>query len=287
MRLSIDHQEGRARALVRELADILGPTLADALLERPVGPAAVEEQRARVVTLKERLAGRTDTSSRDLVALADGLVPRSVWIVGGDGWAYDIDFGGLDHVLAAGRNVNVLVLDTGVYSNTGGQASKATPMGAVARFAADGKRSGRKDLGRIAMGYGHIYVAQIAMGAKDAQAVKAIQEAEAWPGPSLVIAYSQCIAHGIDMARGMGQQDLAVKSGAWPLYRYHPGRRAEGKNPLQLDSGAPSLPFADYARNEARFRLLFTGTDDAAQRLEAAQAEIAERWRLLERSAAD
>jgi pyruvate-ferredoxin/flavodoxin oxidoreductase len=207
------------------------------------------------------------------------LVKRSVWIIGGDGWAYDIGYGGLDHVLASGRNVNVLVLDTEVYSNTGGQASKATPLAAAAKFAMSGKATPSKDLGMMAMSYGYVYVAHIAMGANDAQTVKAFLEAESYDGPSLIIAYSHCIAHGIDMAKGLDQQKVAVETGFWPLYRFDPRRRAAGKNPLQLDSRAPKRPFADFAMNEARFRMVAqTNPEHAEELMEKAQEAATERW---------
>jgi pyruvate-ferredoxin/flavodoxin oxidoreductase len=210
-------------------------------------------------------------------------VKKSVWIIGGDGWAYDIGFGGLDHVLASGRNVNVLVLDTEVYSNTGGQMSKATPRGAVAKFAAGGKTAGKKDLALMAMTYGHIYVARVAMGGNDVQTLRAFREAEAYDGPSLVIAYSHCIAHGYDLRHGMEQQKAAVQSGHWPLFRYNPALAAEGKNPLQLDSKAPSIPLKSYAYNETRYTMLAHSDPDTARRLlDEAQDDVMARWRLYE-----
>jgi pyruvate-ferredoxin/flavodoxin oxidoreductase len=215
------------------------------------------------------------------------LVKRSVWILGGDGWAYDIGYGGLDHVLASGRNVNVLVLDTQVYSNTGGQMSKATPRGAVARFAAAGKPQPKKDLGMIAMTYGNIYVAQVAMGANDTQTVKAFLEAESYDGPSLIIAYSHCINQGFNLRYGFDQQQAAVDSGAWVLYRYDPRRIAEGANPLRLDSKAPKIPFKDFAYNETRFKMLTQSDPErAAALLELAQKDVNSRWRLYEQMAA-
>ena len=234
MRLALDAQERQARALAAELA----PDLADALAAAdPHTEAGIAEQRRLVAELRERIAGIDRPEARRLAALADALVRKSVWIVGGDGWAYDIGFGGLDHVLASGRDVNVLVLDTEVYSNTGGQASKATPRGAVAKFAAGGKQTGKKDLGLLATAYGNVYVAHIALGADNPQTVKALAEADAWDGPSLVIAYSHCIAHGIDMVKGMRQQKLAVDTGYWPLWRYDPRHAGPGEHPLHLDSG--------------------------------------------------
>jgi len=201
------------------------------------------------------------------LSVADALVRKSVWIVGGDGWAYDIGYGGLDHVLASGQDVNILVLDTEVYSNTGGQASKSTPIGAVAKFAAGGKTNGKKDLGMTAIRYGNVYVAQVAMGANDTHTVKAFLEAEAHHGPSLIIAYSQCIAHGIDMAKGMHQQKLAVESGHWPLYRYIPKLAEENKNPFQLDSSDPKIPLRDYIYTEGRYRMLQQSDPDVARAL--------------------
>ena len=242
-----------------------------------------------VVRLREalgRLDGESGSDARHLLALAGDLVRKGVWIVGGDGWAYDIGYGGLDHVLSSGRNVNVLVLDTEVYSNTGGQASKATPRGAVAKFAAAGKSRGKKDLGAVARAYGDVYVAQISMGGNDAQAAKALLEADAWPGPSLVIAYSTCIAHGIDMAKSMSHQKNAVKSGYWPLYRFHPSD-AESGQPFKLDSTTPSMPVSDFVAGETRFAILArTQPERAAELAQLAQADVDERWRYYEQLAA-
>ena len=287
MRLTLDKQSQYARELVERLRATIGPDLADALLTADQSnEAGIEAQRRRVAELKARLEGRDDPPARDLLSLADMLVKKSVWIVGGDGWAYDIGYGGLDHVLASGRNVNVLVLDTEVYSNTGGQASKATGLGAVAKFAAGGKPTPKKDLGLMAMSYGYIYVAQVAMGANDAHTVRAFLEAEAYDGPSLIIAYSHCIAHGIDMAKGMHQQKLAVDCGYWPLYRYNPALKAEGKNPFQLDSKTPKIPFRDYAYNETRYRMLAQSSPEAAERLLAlAQEAVDEHWYKYEQMA--
>ncbi len=280
MRLTLDKQVEYASELLNRLRAVVGEELAEALLSNPqADDTAINHQRTLVAELKQRLAGMDDPQARDLLSLADKLVKKVVWIVGGDGWAYDIGYGGLDHVLASGHNVNILVLDTEVYSNTGGQASKATPLAAVAKFAAGGKPTGKKDLGLMAMTYGNVYVAQVAMGANDRQTLQAIQEAEAYPGPSLVIAYSHCIAHGIDMTKGLSQQALATQSGYWPLYRYDPRLAAEGKNPFQLDSKAPSLQFKDYAYNENRYRVLEQANpDEAASLMERAQAAVLERW---------
>jgi pyruvate-ferredoxin/flavodoxin oxidoreductase len=214
------------------------------------------------------------------------LVKKSVWIVGGDGWAYDIGYGGLDHVLATGRNVNVIVLDTEVYSNTGGQMSKSTPRGAVAKFAAGGKPTAKKDLAMLAMSYGSIYVARVAMGASDSHTVKALLEAEAYNGPSLIIAYAHCIAHGYDMAHGLDQQKAAVASGYWPLFRYDPRLAAAGKNPLQLDSKAPSLPLEKYVYNETRYTMLKQSNEAAAEHLlQLEKEDVMNRWKLYEQLA--
>ena len=208
---------------------------------------------------------------------------KSVWIFGGDGWAYDIGYGGLDHVLASGKNINVLVLDTEVYSNTGGQMSKATPRGAVAKFAAGGKPAGKKDLAMMAMMYGNVYVARVAMGASDTQALKAFREAEAWDGPSIIIAYSHCIAHGYDMKHGLDQQKLAVQSGYWPLFRYNPALARAGKNPFQLDSRSPSIALKNYIYNETRYTMLAKSNPDQAKKLLAeAEADVTTRWKLYE-----
>ena len=256
LRAGVDAHERHARAALREIAARVGDELAGPLLSgMPATEEGIREGRERVARLRAALAGIDAPAARRLAAIADYLVPKSVWIVGGDGWAYDIGFGGLDHVLATGRKVNVLVLDTEVYSNTGGQQSKATPLAASAKFAAAGKGSPKKDLGLIAMSYGHVYVARVAMGAKDAQTVRAFAEAEAHPGPSLIIAYSPCIAHGYDLAFGPRQSKLAVDSGQWPLYRYDPARDARGEPPLQLDAGKPTVSPLTYMRNEARFRM--------------------------------
>ncbi|MBE7485767.1 MAG: pyruvate:ferredoxin (flavodoxin) oxidoreductase [Polyangiaceae bacterium] len=256
-RLSVDYLRDRAQGLVKELESEIGDQLGHALLGADQSnEGGIAAQRDRVRVLRERLQRSATPAARQLSEIADYLVKKSVWIVGGDGWAYDIGFGGLDHVLASDRNVNVLVLDTEVYSNTGGQQSKATPRGASAKFASSGKGTAKKDLGLIAMSYGHVYVARVAFGAKDAQTVRAFVEAEAYPGPSLIIAYSHCIAHGYDLVHGPRQQKLAVESGVWNLFRYDPERTARGEPPLQLDSGAPKGNMLEYARNEARFRMV-------------------------------
>jgi pyruvate-ferredoxin/flavodoxin oxidoreductase len=256
-RLAIDAHREQASRLLRELAGTLGDTLVEGLLAADQSDeAGVAAQRERVSALRARLERIDGETPRRLALLGDYLVKKSVWLVGGDGWAYDIGYGGLDHVLAMNRDVNVLVLDTEVYSNTGGQQSKATPMGASAKFAIAGKAVPKKDLGMMAMSYGHVYVARIAFGAKDVQTVRAFQEAESYHGPSLIIAYSHCIAHGFDLAQGAEQQKLAVASGVWPLYRFDPRRLGDGEAPLILDSGPLKARAADYMRGEARFRMV-------------------------------
>jgi pyruvate-ferredoxin/flavodoxin oxidoreductase len=279
-RLTLDKQEQYARELVEKFSDVLGKELVeDTLNAEQLTEADYVAQRKRVAEIKEKVAGVDDPDAENLLSVADVLVRRSVWILGGDGWAYDIGYGGLDHVLAQGRNVNVLVLDTQVYSNTGGQMSKATPRAAVAKFAAAGRPLPKKDLGLMAMTYGNIYVAQVAMGANDRQTLKALREAESYDGPSLVIAYSHCIAHGVPMHHGFDQQDKAVNSGAWMLYRYDPRLAAEGKNPLQLDSKEPKLPIKEYMYNEVRFRTLTQSKPDRAERLlNLAQQDATARW---------
>ena len=256
-RLALDKHAEQARELLPTMASHLGETLVDGLLKADqYSEAGIAGQRERVVALKQKLAGIKTAEARWLEKLADYLVRKSVWIVGGDGWAYDIGYGGLDHVMAMGRDVNILVLDTEVYSNTGGQASKATPLGASARFATAGKSTGKKDLGMMAMAYGNTYVAHVAFGSKDVQTVKAFVEADAYPGPSIIIAYSHCIAHGYDLSAGLEQQKLAVDSGYWPLYRFDPRRANSGENPLILESGAPKIDLTKYTGNETRFRVV-------------------------------
>ncbi len=280
MRMALDHQNAYARDLVKRLRDRIGSDLADALLGTDQsGDEGINAERELVARLKRKLAGYDEIEARDLLSVADALVKKNVWIVGGDGWAYDIGYGGLDHVLASSQNVNILVLDTEVYSNTGGQASKATPLGAVAKFAAGGKPTAKKDLGLTAMRYGNVYIAQVAMGANDTHTVKAFVEAEAHNGPSLIIAYGQCIAHGIDMAKGMHQQKLAVDSGYWPLYRYDPKLAEENKNPFQLDSHDPKISLADYIYTEGRYRMLQQSDPEVASfLLVQAEKSVHRRW---------
>ena len=280
MRMALDQQSDYARSLVGRLRPVIGEALADGLLSaEQSSDCGINAQRELVAALKAKLKDDFSPEARDLLSVCDSLVSKTVWIVGGDGWAYDIGFGGLDHVIASGARVRILVLDTEVYSNTGGQASKATPLGAVAKFAASGKPTAKKDLGMMAAKYGNVYVAQVAMGASDSQTVKAFLEAEAHDGPSLIIAYSQCIAHGIDIAKGMTQQKLAVDSGYWPLYRYNPARLAEGKNPLQLDSGGPKIPLQDYIYTEARYRMLQQSDPQVAKfLLGRAQESVNAKW---------
>ena len=287
MRLALDQQIAEAERLVLELADRLPDGLTEGLLHAEQGDeSGLADQRSRIDTLTEALAGIDDPRAARLASISGALARKSVWIVGGDGWAYDIGFGGLDHVMASGRDVNILVLDTEVYSNTGGQASKATPRAAVAKFAAGGKPIGKKDLGMIAAAYGNVYVAQIAVGANNTQTVKALREAESFPGPSLVIAYSQCIAHGIDMETGMTHQKDAVDSGYWPLYRFDPRLTTDGKHAFRLDSRAPKLTFKDFAAKEARYAMLQRRDPDAAAELfQLAQEDIDARWELYSQMA--
>ena len=288
MRLTLDKQQEYARELLPKFSDKLGENLVTEILEADQSnETGIAAQRERVDLLKQHLAGADDPLSKDLLSLADVLVKKSVWIVGGDGWAYDIGYGGLDHVLAMGRNVNILVLDTEVYSNTGGQASKATPRAAVAKFAAKGKGLPKKDLGMIAMSYGYVYVAKIAMGASDQQTLRAFMEADAYDGPSLIIAYSHCIAHGYDLIKGLEQQKLAVQSGFWPLFRYNPDLVEEGKNPLLIDSKKPTISFSDYAYNETRYRMLLQSDEKRAEMLmKLAEEDVDSRWELYQQMAA-
>ena len=287
-RLALDKHADSARGLLTGLAPRVGDALVSAILNADQSSeAALAGQRARVADLKGLLASIDTPEARRLTLVADYLVRKSVWVVGGDGWAYDIGYGGLDHVLALGRDVNILVLDTEVYSNTGGQQSKATPLGAAAKFAAAGKETPKKDLGLLAMTYGSVYVANVAFGAKDTQTMKVFTEAESFPGPSLIIAYSPCIAHGYDLANGAEQQKLAVDSGHWPLFRFDPRRVAEGKNPLILDSPPPRTSLAQYARNETRYLMVERQDPVRFKRLlEAAREGAARRYALYEKLAA-
>jgi pyruvate-ferredoxin/flavodoxin oxidoreductase len=282
LRVAADVRQAHAAHLLRLLRKDVGEELASSILEaNQQDEAGIQAQRERVRELRRRLTTLHVPEARELETLAGDLVKKSVWIVGGDGWAYDIGFGGLDHVLAQGLDVNILVLDTEVYSNTGGQQSKSTPIGAVAKFAVGGKETAKKDLGLIAMGYGNVYVARVALGAKDSQTVKAFAEAESYPGTSLIIAYSHCIAHGYSMHQGLRQQKLAVESGHWPLYRFDPRRRRSSQPALVLDSGPAKTPLADYVENEVRFRGLQAAQPERAKRLLArAQDEIRAREEL-------
>ena len=284
MRLAISKQTEFARELIAKLSSQIGENLVKELLNADQSSeTAIAAQRARVVELRKKLATISSPESKRLGFIADYLVKKSVWILGGDGWAYDIGYGGLDHVLATGHDVNLLVMDTEVYSNTGGQASKATPMGAAAKFASAGKTTPKKDLGMIAMSYGNIYVAKVAFGARDAQTVKAFQEAESFTGASMVIAYAHCIAHGYDLSYGCEQQKLAVDSGHWPLFRYDPRLAAQGKQPLQIDSAAPKARLMQYVRNETRYRMVEQTNPDQFNKLIAqAQFDVAKRWMLYE-----
>jgi pyruvate-ferredoxin/flavodoxin oxidoreductase len=288
MRLAIDKHAEYARELVQRLSGKLGDNLTAGLLTADQSTeAGIWAQRERVAELKQKIQSLNSPEAHDLLAVADSLVRRSVWIVGGDGWAYDIGFGGLDHVLGSGMNVNVLVLDTEVYSNTGGQMSKATPRGAVAKFATGGKETSKKDLAMEAISYGSVYVARVAMGSSDSHTVKAFQEAEAYDGPSIIIAYSHCIAHGYDMVHGLTQQKNAVLSGYWPLVRFNPALRAEGKNPFQLDSKAPSIPLKQYAYQEARYTILARSNPEAARELlRKAQDDVNRQWDVYQNRAA-
>jgi pyruvate-ferredoxin/flavodoxin oxidoreductase len=288
MRTAYDQQKEFAELLVTRLAPAIGDDLVKALLSASqTTETEINQQRERVVALRQKLVGNDSSDARNLLAIADSLVRKSVWILGGDGWAYDIGYGGLDHVLASGKNVNVLVLNTEVYSNTGGQMSKATPRGAVAKFAAGGKINRKKDLAMEAVSYGSVYVAQVALGANDSHVAKAFEEAEAYQGPSLIIAYASCISHGYDLTHGLEQQKLAVQSGYWPLMRYNPDLTEQGKNPFQLDSKAPSIPLKNFSYNEARFTMLVRShPDEAAKLLEESQEDVERQWSLYSARAA-
>jgi len=288
-RVSIDKHAEQAGELLRRLKDQVGGELTDAILSADqTTEAGIFQQRERVEELRNKLTGIDTAAAHQLESLAEYLVKKSVWIIGGDGWAYDIGFGGLDHVIASGRNVNFLVLDTEVYSNTGGQMSKATPRGAIAKFAAGGKHTGKKDLAQIAMSYGHVYVAHVAYGAKDTHTLRAFLEAESYDGPSLIIAYSPCGEHGYDLGKQHQQQELAVKTGHWPLFRYDPRRVEEGLNPLLLDSPKPSLSYYEFIKNEPRFRGLLREMDDNGAEVQAYyDNELRKRYAQYEHMAAD
>lgn len=287
MRLTIDKHAEMARELLTKLAPEIGETLASELLNGDQSDeAGIYEQRERLKILKKKLSEMTSPEALDLLTIADNLVKRSIWIVGGDGWAYDIGYGGLDHVLASGRNVNILVLDTEVYSNTGGQMSKATPRAAVAKFAAAGKPTVKKDLALLSLAYGNVYVARIAMGANDLQTLRAIIEAEAYDGPSVIIAYSHCIAHGIDMTKGMRNQKMAVDTGYWPLFRFNPTVALEGGNPMKLDSKEPKIALKEFTSLETRFKMLEKSHPERAKELLAlAQKDVNARWAMYEKLA--
>jgi len=286
-RLAVEAQRDLARDLLRKLAPQLGDRMVGEIIDTEQhGEGAIASQRERIAALRTRLAQLDDPLARRLEHIADSLLRKSVWIVGGDGWAYDIGYGGLDHVLAQGRDVNVLVLDTEVYSNTGGQQSKATPLGAAAKFAAAGKEVPKKDLGLEAMSYGNVYVARVAMGAKVNQVLHAFTEADSYPGPSMIIAYSHCIAHGYDLKFGAEQQKLAVSSGTWPLYRFDPRRVAQGLPPLQLDSEPPKIGVKAYMRNETRFRMIEKVNPERFERLvHAAQRSAQQRFAVYQQLA--
>ena len=279
-RISLDKKEEMAKELVKKFAPTLGDDLVKGIVEADqTTEAGIAAQRERVEALKQKLAGDNSAEAKSLEVLSDSLVKKSVWILGGDGWAYDIGYGGLDHVLASGKNVNIMVMDTEVYSNTGGQMSKSTPIGAVAKFASQGKATPKKDLGMLAVDYGNVYVAQIAIGANDAQAIKAFNEANSYEGTSLIIAYCHCISHGYNLVNGPAQQKAAVDSGYWPLYRYDPREIALGKNPFKLDSKDPKIPVADYMKVENRFKMLQRQNPERAAILDAeAQEFVNFRW---------
>ncbi|MEW8203632.1 MAG: pyruvate:ferredoxin (flavodoxin) oxidoreductase [Candidatus Thiodiazotropha endolucinida] len=287
MRIAIDKQRDQAITLIHEMQEQLGGELCDALLDsEQQNEAEIFEQRQRIDMLKEKLAGLDTPEGKRLLVVADSLARKSVWLVGGDGWAYDIGYGGVDHVLASGRNVNILLLDTETYSNTGGQTSKATPLGAVAKFSASGKPTNKKDIALMAMSYGNVYVGQVAFGAKDVHTLRIFLEAESYEGPSLIICYSPCIAHGVDLSNNIRQQELAVDSGHWPLFRYDPRRTEKGENPLKMDSKEPSIPYRDFASTETRFSVLERTHPDLSERfMRQAQQHIKTRYQLYEQLA--
>ncbi len=281
MRIALDKQNDYAKELLASLQAQVGTDTVEAILQADQSDeVGIYEQRERVVSLKQKLQSLTTQSAQTLLQLADSLCKKSVWIIGGDGWAYDIGFGGVDHVLASGRNVNILVLDTEVYSNTGGQTSKSTPLGAVAKFSAGGKATAKKDLALLAMDYSNVYVAHVAYAGKDIQTLNAFLEAEAHDGPSIIIAYAPCIAHGVDLSNNHRQQNLAVKSGHWPLFRFDPSKAKAGKNPMKLDSAEPSIPYRDFVKTETRFSMLWQTHPEAAEQfLAQAQQDVKNRYR--------
>jgi pyruvate-ferredoxin/flavodoxin oxidoreductase len=280
MRIAIDKQREQAVELLQALKGPLNEDLINNIINADeTDEAGIYEQRVRIEILKHQLEAISTDKASLLIELADSLCKKSVWIIGGDGWAYDIGFGGVDHVLASGRNVNILVLDTEVYSNTGGQTSKSTPLGAVAKFSAGGKATGKKDLAALAMEYSNVYVAHVAYAGKDTQTLSAFLEAEAHNGPSIIIAYAPCIAHGVDLSNNHRQQNLAVKSGHWPLFRFDPGKIKQGKNPMHLDSAEPSIPYRDFIKTETRFSMLWQTNPEAAERfLKQAQSDVKIRY---------
>jgi len=289
MRLSIDKHNEYARELLIRLKDYLGEEFVNSILTaNQKGEVGIYEQRERIEQLKSKLKGINNKDAEQLLQIADYLVKKSVWIIGGDGWAYDIGYGGLDHVLASNRNVNILVLDTEVYSNTGGQMSKATGLAAVAKFAASGKPMPKKDLALMALNYEHVYVAKVAMGANDTQTLRAFLEAEAYDGPSIIIAYSHCIAHGINMSKALDSQKAAVDSAYWVLFRRNPDLKKEGKNPFKLDSSAPKIKFKDYAYLETRYKMLVKSDPEHAEQLiKLAQDAVNENWAIYQKLAAE
>jgi pyruvate-ferredoxin/flavodoxin oxidoreductase len=287
MRLAINKQTEYARELLQQLKSDVGEELVTKILDADESSEkGIAEQRENIQQLRDQLKDIDSFTARELESVAENLCRKSVWIIGGDGWAYDIGYGGLDHVLASGEDVNILVLDTEVYSNTGGQTSKATPRGAVAKFSAGGKPTQKKDLALLAMDYENVYIARVAYGAKDIQTIHAFHEAESYPGPSIIIAYSPCIAHGIDLKNNHLHQQLAVDSGHWPLFRYNPLDAEAGKNPLHLDSKAPSIPYRDFVETEIRFNMLWrTHPQQAEQFLEQSQKEVLHRYHYYEQLA--
>jgi pyruvate-ferredoxin/flavodoxin oxidoreductase len=287
MRIAIDMQRHQAETLIGEMKAEIGDDLSQALLSaEQENEAAIFEQRERIDSLKQKLEQIDTPQAKQLLSVADSLAKKSVWLVGGDGWAYDIGYGGVDHVLSSGRNVNILLLDTETYSNTGGQTSKATPLGAVAKFSAGGKPTNKKDIALMAMAYGNVYVGQVAFGAKDVHTLRIFLEAESFDGPSLIICYSPCIAHGVDLSNNIRQQELAVDSGHWPLFRYDPRRSEKGENPLKMDSKEPSIPYRDFASTETRFSVLERTHPEASEQfLREAQQQIKSRYDLYEQLA--